>query len=107
MDMNFVKAFIITSSELCSLSVFADTLIEVEVIATDKVAAIGYLVEGQKSGGLGKRYAGTGPMNKKYTFGYRKKVIGGEDITCGTLVLNKNARVKMVVKDEQCYTLID
>jgi hypothetical protein len=107
MKRNFIKTSIAVFGTLSSLHVFADDLIQITVIATDKAAAVGYLVEGKKTGGLGSTYSGKGPVNKEYSFGYRKRVLGGTDISCGTLILNKNSKVQLVTHGEQCHTLVN
>ena len=107
MNMNFVKMSAVIMASLGSFHVFATDSIQITVIAMDKAAAVGYLVDGKRIGGLGKTYSGHGPMNKKYSFGYRKRVFGGTDISCGSLVLNKDSKVKLVIKGEQCYSVIN
>lgn len=85
--------------------VFASDRIQVKVVAKCKAMAVGYLVEGERLGGLGKSYTGKGPINKKYRFGYRKHPIGA-DIPCGTITLNKNSEVELITKDDLCYTVV-
>ena len=107
MKRNFIKASIAMVGALGSLHVFADDLIQITVTATDKAAAVGYLVEGKKTGGLGRTYSGKGPVNKEYSFGYRKRAIGGSDISCGTLILNKNSKVQLVTQGDQCHSVVN
>lgn len=104
MKMN-LGAIVALGGTLCSWHVFAEDIIRVTVTATDRAVAVGYLVEGKKLGGLGKSYTGTGPINKKYSFGYRTNPIGS-DIPCGSILLNKHSKVKLVTKGEHCYTVV-
>jgi hypothetical protein len=107
MKRNFIKNSLVVIGTFGSLHVFAEDWIQITVVATDKAAAVGFFVEGKKAGGLGKTYSGKGPVNKEYSFGYRNRVIGGDDIPCGTLFLNKNSQVKLVTKGEQCHSIIN
>lgn len=106
MKINFKKAsgifFVV-----CSTSIFAQDRIEITVVAPGKAMAVGYKVEGKKAGGLGRTYSGIGPVNKEYFFGYRKNALSGEDIPCGSVVLSKNSKVKLITKDSQCSMLIN
>src|SRR5690348_10785760 len=74
---------------LFSIQAFANETIHVRVKTNEKVAALGFIVEGKKSGMPGQSYTGKGPANKKYTFGYRKQSAFGPDITCGSEILSK------------------
>ena len=107
MKRNFVKTFIAFFITVFACNSFADDVIEVTVIATDKAMAVGYLVEGKKLGGLGKSYSGKGPVNREYFFGYRKNPFNGRDISCGSIVLKKNTKVQLVTKGEQCITVVN
>lgn len=107
MNKNFIKIILGLIGSLCSLQLVAEDTIRVTVIATDQAAAVGYLVEGKRTGGLGKSYSGHGPINKIYSFGYRKSAFRGNDIPCGSLVLNKSSEVKLVVKGDRCYSVIN
>ncbi len=107
MRMNFIKTLLIFYISGFSSYSFADEVIEVTVIATDKAGAVGYLVEGKKLGGLGKTYSGKGPVNRQYFFGYRQNVLTGRDIPCGSVILNKNTKVQLVTKGERCYTVVN
>ncbi len=107
MKMNFIKIFIAFFITVFTCHAFADDLIEITVIATDKAMAVGFLVEGKKLGGLGKTYSGKGPVNREYFFGYRKNVFRGSDIPCGSSVLNKNSKVQLVTKGGSCYTIVN
>ena len=104
MKMDFRKVFVIISS-LCFGQVFGNDMIQITVTATEKAMAVGYQVEGKKLGGLGKSYSGQGPINKKYLFGYRKSAMG-RDITCGSLILDKDSEVKLITKGEQCQIVV-
>lgn len=101
MKMDF-RTTLISISTLFCWQAYADDMIKVTVVATEKAMAVGYQVEGKRVGGLGKSYSGNGPVNKKYSFGYRKTPIGA-DIPCGSLVLSKNSKVKLITKGNQCY----
>ena len=105
MNMDFRKTLITISALFC-LQAHADDMIKVTVVATEKAMAVGYQVEGKRVGGLGKTYSGKGPVNKKYSFGYRKHPIGA-DISCGSIILSKSSKVKLITKGEQCYTEIN
>jgi hypothetical protein len=107
MNRNFIKISMGIIASIGSFYVFAEDTIRITVIATDKAAAVGYLVEGKRTGGLGKTYSGQGPVNKKYSFGYRKSAFSGSDISCGSLVLNKSSEVKLVVKGERCISVVN
>ena len=107
MKMNFIKTLLDLFVTVFSGYSFADDIIEVTVEATDKALAVGYQVEGKKLGGLGKTYSGKGPVNKQYFFGYRKSVMSGRDISCGSVVLNKSTKVQLVTKGEKCYTVVN
>ena len=104
MNMNWKRGVMTFITAYSSFSFAENIQIEVKVVATEKAAAVGYLVEGKSSGGLGAAYSGRGPSNKRYKFGYRKKLFG-EDITCGIAVLNKSTKVQIVVKGDSCYTI--
>lgn len=107
MNMNFLKINAVVIASLCSFQVIATSTIQVTVMATDKAAAVGYLVEGKRLGGLGKSYLGHGPVNKKYSFGYRKSAFSGVDISCGSQVLNKDSKVQLVVNGEECHSVVN
>ncbi len=102
MFMNFIKSSLIVLGCLFAVAGFADSLIDVTVISTDKAAAVGFLVEGKRVGGLGKSYSGKGPVNKQYFFGYRKSAFSRTDIHCGSIVLDKSTKVQLVTKGEEC-----
>jgi hypothetical protein len=105
MSVDFRKTWLIINTLLC-WQAHADDTIKVTVTATGKAMAVGYQVEGARLGGLGKTYSGQGPVNKKYSFGYRKYALGA-DIACGSIILSKNSMVKLVSKGEQCYTEVN
>ncbi len=95
-------------SLLFSLSAFADDIIHITVKTTETTAAgIGYLVEGKAAGGLGKTYTGQGTKNKQYVFGYRKSLVTGTNIFCGTRVLTKDSTVTLVTKGEKCQVVVE
>lgn len=107
MAVNFFKPIAVWVCVYCPLTYAEDIVVEVKVVATERAGAVGYLVEGKSSGGLGSYYSGKGPSSKRYVFGYRKQAIGGEDISCGSAILSKNSQVKLIVKGNQCYTVIN
>lgn len=104
---NFVKIGVGVIASLSSFYAFSDETIQITVVATDKAAAVGYLVDGKRLGGLGKTYSGHGPSNKEYSFGFRKSAFRGEDIPCGSLVLNKSSKVRLVMKGDRCFSVIN
>lgn len=103
----FMKITVVVLATLAFFQVFAADTIQITVIASDKAAAVGFLVDGKKTGGIGHTYSAKGPVNKAYFFGYRKRVIGGTDIPCGTLILNKNSKVQLVTNGDQCYSVLN
>lgn len=95
------------SLALFSFPALAASMINVTVTTNTPMAAgIGYTVDGKESGGPGKSYTGTGPKNKTYAFGYRKKAKGA-NISCGSVKLRKNANVTLVVKGNSCHTVVN
>ncbi len=93
---------------LFSINAFADESIHVIVKTnTDKVMAIGYVVEGKKCGGVGKSYSGQGPKNKEYRFGYRKHYILSPDITCGVVTLSAHSEVTLMADGDKCRIAIN
>lgn len=102
-----IKITVAVFAALSFFQVFAADTIQITVTASDKAAAVGFLVDGKKTGGIGSTYSAKGPVNKAYFFGYRKRVIGGTDIPCGTLILNKNSKVQLVTKGDQCYSVLN
>lgn len=107
MSMNFTKAWVLSLSFFFTANGFAEDIIEITVTMADKAAAVGYLVEGKRVGGLGKSYSGKGPVHKIYSFGYRKNALTGADIPCGSLTLDKNTKVTLVTQGEQCLVISD
>lgn len=107
MNKIFLNLSIGIIASLSSYHLFAGDTIQVTVTAIDKAAAVGFLVDGRRIGGLGKTYSGHGPINKKYSFGYRTSAFSGVDIPCGSTVLNKNSKVKLIIKEGQCHSLVN
>ena len=104
MSSKIVYSLIIS---FCSLSAFAADTIHVTVKTKEKaVVAIGYSMDGKNAGGLGKSYSGKGLKNSTYVFGYRKNSLGGADIKCGALVLNKDSEITLVAKGDSCETVV-
>ena len=73
-------------------------------IATAK--ALGFQVGDAKSGGMGTVYKGLGPKNKEYLFGYRKDLLFGKDIRCGTKTLNKDSIITLVNQGTRCIVMV-
>ncbi|MBN9229988.1 MAG: hypothetical protein J0I93_03985 [Legionella sp.] len=88
---------------LFSSTLWAENTIQVQVRTEEaSAAALGFKVEGKKSGGRGKVYIGKGPANKTYIFGYRKNFAYGRDVLCGSEVLTHDSIVTLVTDGEQC-----
>jgi hypothetical protein len=108
MIKSLITALSLVLIALFSSQICAQNIIQVTVTTTEKAAAgIGFSVEGKNRGGMGKSYEGTGPQNKQYTFGYRKKSIVGVNISCGTLTLTKNSKVVLVSKNDKCHSVLN
>ncbi|ARB91654.1 hypothetical protein [Legionella longbeachae] len=91
-----------------STGIFANDTIRVQVKTNEKsAAALGFVVEGKKSGTAGKSYLGRGPSNKKYVFGFRKHTPFGDDIICGSKTLTKDSTVTLVVLGDNCSITVD
>src|SRR5207253_10007681 len=45
-------------------------------------------------------------FRSKYSFGYRQNAFIGQDIPCGSVLLNKNTKVQLVTKGKHCYSLV-
>ncbi|MGV3740414.1 MAG: hypothetical protein ACO1N3_03895 [Gammaproteobacteria bacterium] len=81
--------------------------IKVKVHTNEKNAVgIGCKVEGKKLGGPGSVYICKGPKNTEYLFGYRDS-FKGPDIHCGSLTLDKDSDVTLVVKDGECQIVVN
>ncbi|HAT8180066.1 TPA: hypothetical protein JA361_11525 [Legionella pneumophila] len=101
------KSFGTVLLSLISFKIFAYNTIDVTVNTKEKNAiAIGYSVNGNHYGGLGKSYSGKGPKNKEYQFGYKKDSIFGEDISCGSIILNQDSKVTLVNNNHQCFSIL-
>lgn len=108
MIRNTIKTFGGLMFALFSLQTFAENTIRITVKTSEhSVAGIGYSVDGQRSGTLGKSYTGKGVKNKEYVFGYRKHSIAGVNVSCGTRVLTKDTTVTLVTKGDKCLSIID
>lgn len=93
---------------LFSMQSFAADTIKITVKTNESsAAAIGYTIAGKESGGPEKSYAGTGQKNKTYSFGYRKNSIKGKNIPCGSLTLTKDSKVTLVMKGNQCHSIVN
>lgn len=104
--MTIKQPFIFTFLTLLSLQTFASDSISVRVSTNEKAAAaIGFSVADKKSGGMGKSYAGTGPRNQVYQFGYRKSVFG-RNIPCGNQRLRQSSSVFLITKNNSCRSMV-
>ncbi|WP_367606251.1 hypothetical protein [Legionella sp. W05-934-2] len=82
---------------------FAAEKITVEVFSDSKnVAAIGYTVNNKEHGDAGSRTRGKGPANATYHFGLRCGSLFGEDISCGSLLLTTNSKIRLTVTGKEC-----
>lgn len=91
-----------------SIQAFASDTINIIVKTTEeRAAAIGFSVDGKKSGSRGKIHSGTGPVNKSYLFGYRKNSVMNADILCGTRTLTKDSTITLIVKGEHCSLVVN
>ena len=107
MIRHYIKFFSCIIISLLCLQVFAEETISISVNTNEKTAAgIGYSVGGKDSGGTGKSYAGTGPKNKRYLFGYRKNSIKGTNISCCALTLRKDSKVTLITKGTKCRCVV-
>lgn len=92
---------------LASSSVMAKDMITVTVkTKIVNAAAIGFTVDGQNYGSLGREYSGKAPAHRDFSFGYRKDSIFGADISCGNLVLDKNSTVLLITDNNRCISVI-
>ena len=73
----------------------------------EDVAGIGYSVDGKELGGAGSSYTGEGQKNKNHLFGYRKQSNINENIKCGTKLLNKDSKVRLVVDGDACHANVE
>ena len=104
----FIKQFIGLIIFSFSIQVLANDSIRVHVKTNEKTAAaLGFTVDGKKSGTLGKSYLGKGPVNRKYIFGYRKNSALGPDVLCGSQVLTKDSIVILVTANDRCSIVIN
>ncbi|KTD05130.1 hypothetical protein OQJ19_09180 [Fluoribacter gormanii] len=91
-----------------SIQAVANDTIRVHVKTNEKTAAaLGYTVDGKKSGARGKSYEGKGPVNREYVFGYRKNSAFGPDVLCGSHVLTKDSIVTLITKGERCSIVVN
>ncbi|KTD70851.1 hypothetical protein [Legionella tucsonensis] len=86
-----------------SIQAFANDMIKVHVKTNEKTAAaLGFKVDGKRSGSRGKIHSGKGPANREYIFGYRKNSAFGPDVLCGSKVLTKDSAVTLVIANDHC-----
>ncbi|MCE0721679.1 MULTISPECIES: hypothetical protein [Legionella] len=91
-----------------SIQAFANDTIKVHVKTNEKTAAaLGFTVEGKRSGSRGKIHSGKGPVNREYLFGYRKNSAFGPDVLCGSKVLTKDSTVTLVIAGDQCSIVVN
>ncbi|STY31075.1 Uncharacterised protein [Legionella wadsworthii] len=104
-SINMACAIILFSFSIQS---FAEDTIRVQVKTNEKTAAaLGFTVDGKKSGARGKYYSGKGPVNKKYIFGYRKHSAFGDDVLCGSEVLTKDSVVTLKTEGKSCSIVVN
>lgn len=102
-----MKKSIISFCLLGSSTLFAAETISITVSTEDKtVAAIGYCVDGKRSGTAGKSYTGKGPKSATYAFGFRRSYLGGKDIACGTHTLKDNTHVVLINEGDKCHSIV-
>jgi len=93
---------------LISLQATAADVIKVTVKTKEKNAvAVGFKVDGRETGTLGKSFTGKGPINKEYSFGYKKDSLFGDKVPCGFLTLQQDSTVTMVYQDDHCISVIE
>ncbi|KTC80600.1 hypothetical protein [Legionella cherrii] len=108
MMKNLIKNWIGLILFSFTIQAIAKDTITVQVKTDEKTAAaLGFTVEGKKSGARGKSYSGKGPANKVYIFGYRKNSAFGPDILCGSQKLAKDSIVTLVTSGDHCSIEID
>lgn len=91
-----------------SMQAFAHDTIRVDVKTKEKTAAaLGFTVDGKRSGSRGKIHSGKGPVNREYIFGYRKNSAFGPDVLCGSKVLTKDSTVTLVMVGDQCSIVVN
>ncbi|HHT0593359.1 TPA: hypothetical protein ACTXXA_002273 [Legionella anisa] len=91
-----------------SIQAHANDTIRVHVKTNEKTAAaIGFTVDGKRSGSRGKIHSGNGPVNREYIFGYRKNSTFGHDVLCGSKVLTKDSTVTLVIRGDQCSIVVN
>jgi hypothetical protein len=106
MKKHLIKPISYIIITLFSLPTLAEKVINITVKTSDTSAiAIGYSVVGKSTGTVGKSYSGTGPKDKKYSFGYRRQ-IHGSNIICGDLTLTKDSVITLVTKNNKCTSII-
>lgn len=64
-------------------------------------------MNGKKLGRPGTSYICKRPKNTIYAFGFRKDSHLGPDIACGTLTLDKDSDVLLVMKDSKCHCILN
>lgn len=95
----FIGAFVFHAYAFDNITVTVKT----EIAAAK---ALGFQVGDAKSGGMGTVYKGLGPKNKHYLFGYRKDLLFGKDIRCGSKTLNKDSTITLVNQGTRCIILV-
>ncbi|MBP6918881.1 MAG: hypothetical protein KBB94_08200 [Legionellaceae bacterium] len=71
------------------------------------VAGIGYSINGNSSGQAGSNYSGVGKKGEDHSFGYRKSSNINENIKCGTVRLDKDSNVTLVVDGDSCHANVE
>lgn len=86
---------------------FAADSIKITVKTNEKdAAAIGFVVDGKKYGGLGRFYSSKAPGNKEFRFGYRKNSAFGQDVDCGSMVIPQDSTIILVNQDTKCTCIL-
>ncbi|CAM2885948.1 Uncharacterised protein [Legionella steigerwaltii] len=108
MMKSIIKNFIGLIIFSFSIQAIAKDTISVQVKTNEETAAaLGFTVDGKKSGARGKSYSGKGPANRVYVFGYRKNSAFGPDILCGSQKLAKDSVVTLVTSGDHCSIEIE
>lgn len=103
-SIKFFSALIIT---LFSLQSVASTTIRVNVRTNEpKASALGFSVDGKRTGGIGRSFSGRGPVNRTYLFGYKTKAPQRTNVSCGSHVLTKDSTVTLVTQGNRCQSIV-
>ena len=103
MNNKFIKVFCTVIALLFSANTFASSTIKVTVKTKYNVTGLGFSVDGHDKGGLGREYTAKGPLGKRYSFGFRKGVFASSNVSCGSMVLNKDSIVHLITDGKTCH----